>query len=330
MHDHGGESRLIPRERRRRRPRAVAQGLSLLAALLLAGCATRQPQLPPFPESLLLTDYSTWFAADVEGNRELLRFVLDELDSGLLGVVDRTDRIVGGARLIPGQPADVSAVASGSFPKGGVELVLGTDRDFERRSAQVDQRNRVYFRRREGTLQLALPANDYLYASTGRVLAMLRDRPPAELELEPELYRSLRRVGRPGQPDALLVFDEPGVGFLRSLGVDARGLPIARIELSMTVRRDGGPAAGEAPALELGGAIVLRSEQNAGLFGRLSRLFVLVFVRALGLESANVRQEASIAVEGQRVLFSGIPMRPGELVAVVHRLSGSEQTVEDR
>ncbi|MFW5783431.1 MAG: hypothetical protein ACOCY8_02825 [Spirochaetota bacterium] len=309
--------------------------------LILSGCVTPQPDLPSFPESLLLTDYTTWFAADVEGNRELLRYVLSELDSGLIGVVDRTSRIAGGIRAVPGSPAELSAVVSGAFPKGLVEWVLGGDDSLERDTAQVAGSERVYFRRAEGTLQLALPADDYLYVSTGRVLEMLRDRPPAELEIDPSVYRSLRRVGRVGQTDALLVFHEPGSGFLRSLGVDARGLPIARIELSITNRvaadsgtgeADGGtpdtPAEAIGAPLELGGVIELRSEQSAALFGRLGRLFVLVFVRALGLESAAVQEQAVITVDGSRVIFAQIPMQREELVTAIRRITGAEQEVQ--
>ncbi|MFW6291683.1 MAG: hypothetical protein ACOC7V_05075, partial [Spirochaetota bacterium] len=87
---------------------------SIVAAVFMAGCATAPVEPPPAPESLLLTDYSTWFAADIEGNRELLSWLFDELDADLGGVVDRTARLVGGVRLAPGSPAELSAVAAGA------------------------------------------------------------------------------------------------------------------------------------------------------------------------------------------------------------------------
>lgn len=319
MQGNGGKGVRTARGRSTTLLRALRVTIAVLVLAATAGCATRREALPVFPESLLLTDYTTWFAADVEGNRELLSYVLDELDSELVGVVDRTARISGGVRLLPRSPAEVSAVATGRFPRGGAQFALNWDRSFERFSAQVEGRNRVYYRQREGTLQLALPAPDVLYVSTGRVLEMLQDRPPAELELDPDVYRSLRLVGTVDGPDALVVIDRPGAGLLESLGVTAQGLPIDRIDLSITNR-------GEDQDLELGGALFLRSERDASLFGRLGRLFVLVFVRSLGIDGARVQQEARIDVEGARVVFSGVPVQRDELVGVIRRLGGAEET----
>ncbi|MFW5738291.1 MAG: hypothetical protein ACOCYX_05210 [Spirochaetota bacterium] len=301
---------------------------SIVAAVFLAGCATAPVEPPPAPESLLLTDYSTWFAADIEGNRELLSWLFDELDADLGGVVDRTARLVGGVRLAPGSPAELSAVAAGAFPRGGVRFALTTSRDFERETAQVDGRRRIYFRDRAGSLQLALPRSDYLYLSTGRVLEMLQDRPPAELDLRPEVYESMRAVGSEEGPDALVLFNDPGAGLLESLGVQARGLPLRAISLSITNRS--GAAAGAAvgvadrPAdLELGGTLELRSERDAALFGRIGRLFVIVFVRALGLDSEAVQQAAVIEVDESSVVFAGIPMSRAELAGAILRVTGA-------
>lgn len=309
-------------------PRARGRGRFAAAvvvlAVLLAGCATRPVEPPPAPESLLLTDYSTWFAADIAGNRELLGYLLDELDADLGGVVDRTARLVGGVRLVPGAPAEVSAVAAGSFPHGSVRFALTTSRDFDRETAQVDGRKRVYFREREGSLQLALPRRDYLYLSSGRVLDMLKQRPPAELHLRPAVYESLRAVGTVDGPDALVLFDDPGSGLLDSLGVEARGLPLRAITLSITNRssdRAGQDAPSGAPAdLELGGVLELRSERDAALFGRIGRLFVIVFVRALGLDGSAV-QRTAIEVEGSSVVFTNIPMSRSELVVAIRRIT---------
>jgi len=303
---------------RRRRWRLGAAALA--AVLVFAGCATRPVEPPPAPESLLLTDYSTWFAADIAANRALLEYLLDELDADLGGVLDRTARLVGGVRLVPGAPVEVSAVAAGSFPRGSVQFALTTARDFDRETARVDGRRSVYFREREGILQLALPRSDYLYLSSGRVLDMLRDRPPAELDLRPPVYESLRAVGTTAGPDLLVLFDDPGAGLLESLGVNARGLPLRAIALSITNRGDDADASSE---LELGGVLELRSERDAAFFGRIGRLFVIVFVRSLGLDSEAVQREAAIDVEGPTVVFSGIPMSRAELARAILRLAGA-------
>ena len=114
-----GPAPVVPRARR---IRPVAVALAVIA-VLFAGCATRPVEPPPAPESLLLTEYSTWFAADIGGNRELLGYLFDEMDVELGGVIDRTDRIAGGVRLVPGSPAEISAVAAGAFPRDRKSVV---------------------------------------------------------------------------------------------------------------------------------------------------------------------------------------------------------------
>jgi len=302
--------------RARRRRRRVARALGAALALAgLAGCATRGEPVPTFPESLLLTDYTTWFAADVAGNRELVSGVLAELDSELAGVADRTTRIVGGARLLPGSAAEFSAVATGDFPRRAVMLALRRDEGFERETTGVAGQRAVYFRQTDAELQLALPADDVLYASTGRVLEMLEPRPPAEFTMEPDVYRALRRVGTEDGPIALVVFREPGRGALQSIGVDPGALPLESISLAIT----NASVAGE---LELGGALGLRTERDAVLFGRVGRLFVIVFARALGLEAANLRDSVRVEARGADVVFAGIPLGRDELVAAIRRVAG--------
>lgn len=292
--------------------------LIVAAAIVLDGCATRPAVGPMPPESFLLTDYTTWFAADVEGNRALIRSILSGIEDAPADVADRTDRIVGGVRITPrlspdGVPhtsREVSAVAVGRFPPGGVRLALRADRSFDRLTGPVDGRSSVYFQQRDGTLQLAVPARDLMYLSTGRMLDMLVERPPAELDLDPDIYRTLRAVGRPGEPAAVVVFGDPGRELLQSLGVDAPALPLTRIDLSLWNQDD---------RLELGGSLVLRSEREAALFGRISRLFIVIFVRALGLEGPAA-QQARIAVDGAAVRFTGIPIEPDEILALIRLL----------
>ncbi len=280
---------------------------------VFTGCATRQPPGPPVPESLLLTGYSAWFAADVDGNRDLLRSVLGELETDL-EFVDRTQRIVGGVRLAaggPGTPADIAAVAIGRYPTGWTRFALGVDRAFARHIVRVDDRRRIYYQERDGSLQLALAERDLLYMSSGRIAEMLADRPPAELELDPDLYRMLRSVGLPGEPAALLVFENPGQSVLQPLGLEVPAVPLVRMALSLDTA--------EADRLSFGGTFVFRTERDAALFSRIGRLFVVVFVRSLGLEGA-VAQQTRIGVDGTAVTFTGIPVAPEQLTSLVRRL----------
>lgn len=280
--------------------------------MVITGCATA-PVEPAAPlESFLLPGYDTWFVADVAGNADLYEYVLDQIDPDLGGAVGRVDRIAGGMRLVNNGQPELAAVASGNLPKGGFQFALTTGRGFQRRTAQVDGEREVYYRQREGVLQLAVPRDDLLYIANGRILEMLPQRPPAELDLEPEIFRALRDVGLSNQPDALIIFDDPSLGLLSSLGVDAPALAITRIELSVTAREEG---------IDLGGTLHLRSSREAALFGRVGRLFVIVFVRALGLDGPTVQDSAEIRVEDNRVQFVGIPMSRDELVTALRSFS---------
>ncbi len=302
-----------------RTPKSIGAALPrfALAATLtvLVGCATVEVPEPEPLESELLPVYSTWFAADVEGNAELYEFVVGELQPGVAGSIDRVERIAGGLRLLPGAPPEISSVARGSFPKGVTQMALTTNRAFERRTATIDGSREVYFTQREGFLQLAIPESDTLYLSTGLLLEMLPSRPPADLEIPNEVFSSLVSVGADGEPDALIVFDNPGGELLGALGVDAPALPLQRIDLSVETATDG---------IRLGGALHLRSETEAALFGRVGRFFVIVFVRALGLDSRTVQDEVSIEVEGSQVVFSNIPMSRDELVVALRAFTGAE------
>lgn len=291
--------------------------LVVLAALLafLASCATREPVPEPPIESYLLTVYSNWFAADVAGSIDLYEYVLSELDAGLAGTINRVERISGGLRLQRGGPPEVSAVARGSFPKGGFQFALATNRSFERKTADIGGSREVYFTEREGLLQLAVPRSGLLYLSNGLLLDMLPDRPSAEFDMDRDVYESLVAVGEEGQPDAKVIFADPARQLLSTLGLSAPNFPLQRIDLNVTTDGDG---------LRFGGELFLRSEVEAALFGRVGRFFVILFVRALGLDSPSVQNDVEIEVEGTTVAFSNIPMTRDELVAAVRSFTGGE------
>ncbi|MEE8441286.1 MAG: hypothetical protein V3S41_06155, partial [Spirochaetia bacterium] len=79
-----------------------------------------------------------------------------------------------------------------------------------------------------------------------------------------------------------------------------------------------------AVALELAGEFEFSSEAQAALFGRLSRVFIPGFVRALGLDTTNLRDTVEIETNGTEVLFRGVTMSPDDLVGLAIRLTGQE------
>ena len=300
----------------------VRLAATLAAAATVAACAT-VPSVPERPEDYLPSGYPAYFAADIAGGREVVLSVLTALDVDLAGVVERTDRIAGAVDYFPGEPVRMVAVAVGRFPRGGVSTTFALDRSFRRVVRTVEGSRLVYYEERNGAVQLSVPASGRLYLATGSIEELLlgADRSgPADDGgsshsggIDPALYAELTQVGAAGGPILAFVLHDPGAGLLGRLGVPAQGLPLGQIVLSVRPTAD---------ALALDGRVDLRSERDAVLFGRLGRLFVTLFVRALGLDMAGARQESTVAVEGPAVVFRNIPMTLDELAEVVRRIAG--------
>ncbi|TVQ17444.1 MAG: hypothetical protein EA382_18885 [Spirochaetaceae bacterium] len=343
-----------------RSPRGLPSGrtrvrfAALLPALLLAACATAPDRAIRPIESRLLPGYPAYFSADVAGNRALLAYVLGALEVDQDRLLGRTDRITGGLRFDIGGPPTAFAIASGSFPRSGAQMGLTLDRSVARQTATIDGARRVYFVERTDSggrdaggdagaaggdrgdanaLQIALPESGIVYIAIGStrgvaaraplIETMLADRSPAELSIAPDVFERLTAVGSPGRPLATIVLTDPGAGFLSALGVDAPFLPITTVALSVAGApgADRGVAVAGTGPLLLSGDLVFRNERDAALFARVGRVFVVLLVRALGLDAASAQAQTRIAVSGTSVEFSGIPMTPEELVAVIRSLA---------
>jgi hypothetical protein len=135
---------------------------------------------------------------------------------------------------------------------------------------------------------------------------------------DPFTLERLEAVGEPDGPDALLVFADPAI-LLASRGVDAPAFPIRRLALGVLFPAVVAEESEEIGSLrgELVGELLLSSPREAALFGRLSRLFVLGLVRALGLDGNDLRSGLTVAVEDRTVLFRGVPVEMDQLIPLI-------------
>jgi hypothetical protein len=329
----------------------------LLAVLLsVGGCATGRGAVTPSAaaEDYLAAGESAYFGANVAANRDLVSYVVASLGANADVVIRRVDLFAGSISLGGPAAAEFSGVAFGRFPKGATQYALWRDRGFNRSVAEMDSGKLVYFTQTDGLLEVAVPDSGIILMSTGSVvnLASQVGAPSERGRLEAETADDLRSVsdfpsatglraqGARIGPDIVIVFPEPAEMLVGPLGLDTARFPIQRLSLAafVTDKPAGAnpatlstPAADEsvgplAPAvlIELVGVFEFSSEMEAALFGRLGRVFILGFMRSLGLETGTLRDTVTIEVDGSALTFGGVAISPDELVNLIVRLTGQE------
>ena len=284
------------------------------ATLLAAGCATVPVTEPPPAHAYVPDGYGAYFAIEVSANRDLFLSIAEQLSADVDLIVNRTDTISGGLNLFPGESPDVSIVALGEFPRGAVRFGLWRDRSFDRQTVSINGEKQLYFAQSEGNLQIAVPESGRIYVATGGIATMLA---PREAALSPIVLSVLETVGSEEGPDAAIIVPDPGSAILGQMGVEARGLPVQSVTLAIR-------AAPEGTALVLSGSIEMRSEAEAALLARLGRLFLLAFMRGLGLDVQTAIESVEVAAEETAMVFDSIPISEAELVALIGRMAGSE------
>lgn len=337
----------------------AVRGLGL-AVLLLAylawvtGCATAPPAPTRAAEDYLVPDQSAYFGVDVAANRELVSYVAGSLGVEADVIVNRIDLFAGSVDLadaggsvssagaVSSAEPGFSGVAFGRFPQGATRFALWKDREFRRSVAGTDTDRLVYYRQVGGPLEVAVPESGIILLSTGSVAGLIRATGPPHDRLDPEIVERIRSVGSRGYgsvegPDIVIVLPEPVSILTDRLGLDLPRFPILRLSLAVTVADLAESTAADddtaedtaerpVPAVQLGlsGEFQFSTETQAALFGRLGRVFILGFVRALGLETANLMDTVEIETDGTELRFQGIAVSPDELVGLAIRLTGQE------
>ena len=267
--------------------------------------------------------------------------------------------VSGGAESSMG--AGFSGVALGRFPQGATRFALWKDRGFRRSVAETDidadsdPGRLVYYRQVGGPLEVAVPESGVILVSTESVVDLSRATDAVELGHDGvdgrivERIRSVSGRGYDGRipgagPDIVIELPEPVSVLTGQLGLDLPRFPILRLSLAVTVASVADDTAADDPGrgyalddpvavarpvpaarLELTGEFEFSTEAQAALFGRLGRVFILGFVRALGLETANLSDTVEITADGTELRFQGVTLSPEELVALAIRLTGQER-----
>ncbi len=313
-------------------------GLAFLLTTYLVwvtGCATAPPAPIPAVEDYLVPDQSAYFGVAVAANRDLVAYVAGALGAEAEVIVNRIDLFAGSLEFsVAGDPV-FSGVALGRFPQGATRIALWKDRGFKRSVVETDGDRLVYYRQADGLLEVAVPESGIILLSTDSVAGLIHAVEPGQDRLDAETVDHIRSVGGlvGAGPDIVIVLPEPASLLSGSLGLDFPRVPILRVSLAVTVEvaedmADTEPAAAGPPVpavhLELAGEFEFSSEAQAALFGRLSRVFIPGFVRALGLDTTNLRDTVEIETNGTEVLFRGVTMSPDDLVGLAIRLTGQE------
>ena len=330
----------------------------------VTGCATAPPAPTRAAEDYLVPDQSVYFGVDVAANRELVSYVAGSLGAEADVIVNRIDLFAGSVDLadaggsvssagaVSSAEPGFSGVAFGRFPQGATRFALWKDREFRRSVAETDPDRLVYYRQVGGPLEVAVPESGIILVSTDSVACLIRAtgascdstgpaEPPRD-RLDPETVERIRSVGSRGDgsvegPDIVIVLPEPAIILTDRLGLDLPRFPILRLSLAVTVADLAESTAADddtaedtaerpVPAVQLGlsGEFQFSTETQAALFGRLGRVFILGFVRALGLETANLMDTVEIETDGTELRFQGIAVSPDELVGLAIRLTGQE------
>jgi len=302
--------------------------LILAGAVLvaLASCAT-----VPEPEyhdlsTLVRRGEIVYLGVDVARNRDLIGTVMTELGYELQGAVNRVDFVVGsiGAQVPGTDGLPFSGVAVGQFPKAGVRYALRRDRTLTRTVDRLDGGRFIYYRSTDAGVQIAVPMSGMLLISTSSVadlaqtLSILtRDAAQSGIETREELpvevAESLAVLGTDGGYDLFLYVPRPRDFLEQQLMLSLDRFPVQTLRLAVF-------SGGE--RLELRGDFGFETGAQAELFGRLGRVFVLGFVRSLGLDTAALRDELELSVEGDVLHFTGITLSPEELAGLVSRFTG--------
>jgi hypothetical protein len=68
----------------------------------------------------------------------------------------------------------------------------------------------------------------------------------------------------------------------------------------------------------------MSNDGEAALLARLGRLFLLAFMRGLGLDVQSAIESVEVSTQGAAMVFEDIPISQEELVGLIGRMAGSE------
>ena len=212
----------------------------------------------------------------------------DDLDQ----LTDRLFRVYG---AISSDSGRLFLAVEGDFPSSLLDFGLSTAQDFRRRTLFVDGVRGDYFYSEALAVELHLPSNGIVLASTGGIESLMagarRPRVPRPLAGLEEEFAAL--------PVALLINAPDDADVVELLGLPVR--------LSIQDVFVGTEARGDADVM-LSGRIRFADEQTAAAFSRVIRFALLAIFADSDIPRAELMAGFSAESEGSVVTFSGLPI----------------------
>ncbi len=267
------------------------------AALLLASCATAPVRSPSGWMGVLPGDETMYVSVSVPPSAALIKKMLKDAGpdtADVVQLVDMTERVVLGVRLVPHQQPSFTAVAIGGYPGSIIGCRLSGNREWKRITTPAGR----YWRSSKTGIQLAIPGRTALLAANGELEALLpRYGNPVALRIPPEVSLDMENA------DLVLYLPELPGGLAQ--GSSAR-VPIQEVWLN-AARGEGGYG--------VTGTANTGSEREAKLVALVLRLALVAWMRSENLPNTAERlKPVTISADGTQVKMSGLFFTEEEIV----------------
>jgi hypothetical protein len=267
------------------------------AAILLASCATAPVRSPSGWMGVLPGDDTMYVSLSVPPSAALVKKMLKDAGpdtADVVQLVDMTDRIVLGVRLVPHQQPRFTAVAIGSYPASIIGCRLSGNREWQRITTRVGR----YWQSSKTGIQLAIPGRTALLAANGELETLLpRYASPVALRIPPEVSLDMENA------DLVLYLPELPGGIAQ--GSSAR-VPIQEVWLNAAKGEGGYGVTGTANT---------GSEREAKLVALVLRLALVAWMRSENLPNTAERlKPVTISADGTQVRMSGLFFTEEEIV----------------
>ncbi|MCX7040020.1 MAG: hypothetical protein NT005_12915 [Spirochaetes bacterium] len=269
------------------------------AALLLASCATAPVRSPAGWMGVLPGDDTMYVSVSVPPSAALIKKMLKNAGPGtadIVRLVDVTERVVLGVRLVPHQQPRFTAVAIGSYPASIIRCRLTGNREWKRITTPAGR----YWQWSKTGIQIAITGRTILLAANGEVETLLpRYESPVALRIPPEVSLDMENA------DLVLYLPELPGGITQ--GSSAR-VPIQEVWLDAAKSEGGYGVMGTANT---------GSERDAKLVALVLRLALVAWLRSENLPNTAERlKTVTISADGTQVKMSGLAFTEEEIVTL--------------
>jgi hypothetical protein len=214
-------------------------------------------------------------------------------------IVDMTKKLYASVTLVPDQGPRLSAVALGSFPSFFVGMRLGTSADWKGKNSAAGS----WFENSKAGLQVSVPADSVLVASTGDIETLLpRLAGSSAMGVPPEVLQDMEST------DIVLYLPELPPSVMEKTAGAIR-IPIKRVWLRAQKNADG---------FEVGGTATTETEKDAKLLAMVMRLALVAWLRSQNIEgSADRLSGVTVKAQGAGLVLSGLVLKDSEIAPLI-------------